>query len=164
MTAPLRARAYLPPGHGGTAFDLTTLLHDERRVRRKLLRLGGGDEVAVDFPGPITLEDGSALELEDGRLVGIVAGEEDLYEVRGRDTAHLLQICWHLGNRHLKAQIEAESDGLGRRILILRDRVIRDMLIGLGASIAEVREPFHPIEGAYHHSHGADAHALVYRK
>lgn len=163
MTAPLRARAYLPPGHGGTPFDLAVLLHDERRVRRKLLRLIHGDEVVVDFPAPVTLEHGGALELEDGRLVEIVAGEEDLYEVRGRDATHLMQLCWHLGNRHLKAQIEEEG-GLVRRILILRDHVIRDMLIGLGASVAEVSEPFHPIEGAYHHSHGADDHALVYRK
>jgi urease accessory protein len=164
MTAPLRARAYLPPGHGGTAFDLAILLHDERRVRRKLLRLVHGDEVVVDFPAPVTLEDGSALELEDGRLIEIVAGEEHLYEVRGRDTTHLMRLCWHLGNRHLKVQIEDESDGLGQRILILRDRVIRDMLIGLGASVAEVSEPFHPIEGAYHHSHAGEDHALIYRK
>lgn len=163
MTAPLRARAYLPPGHGGTAFDLAVLLHDERRVRRKLLRLIHGDEVVVDFPAPVTLEHGGALELEDGRLVEIIAGEETLHEVRGRDATHLMQLCWHLGNRHLKAQIEEEG-GQVRRILILRDHVIRDMLIGLGATVTEVSEPFHPIEGAYHHSHGAEDHALVYRK
>ena len=164
MTAPLRARAYLPPGHAGMPFDLVVLLHDERRVRRKLLRLVHGDEVAVDFPAPVTLEHGGALELEDGRLVEIIAGEEDLYEVRGRNATHLMQLCWHLGNRHLKAQIEDESDSLGQRILILRDRVIREMLVGLGASVADVREPFHPIEGAYHHSHGGEEHALLYRK
>ncbi len=45
------------------------------------------------------------------------------------------------------------------RILILRDHVIEDMLIGLGATVRHVREPFQPVRGAYHsgghgHAHG----------
>ena len=117
----------------------------------------------VDFPTPVTLESGGALTLEDGRLVEVVAGEEKLYQVRGRDSMHLMQICWHLGNRHLRVQIENEWEGLGERVLILRDHVIRDMLIGLGATVTEVSEPFHPLEGAYH-GHGDHGHALLNRR
>lgn len=164
MTATLRAISYRPPGHGGSTFDICVLLHDERRVRRKLLRLVHGDEVLIDFPAPITLENGGALELEDGRLAEIIAAEEHLYEVRGRDAKHLMQLCWHIGNRHAKAQIDNEWEGIGDRILILRDHVLRDMLVGLGATVTEVSEPFHPLEGAYHHAHGSEEHALLYRK
>ncbi len=165
MTNTLRAAAYVPPGTDhAAAFDFCILLHDERRVRRKLLRLQHGDEVLIDFPQPVTLENGSALELEDGRYAEIIAGEENLYEVRGRDAKHLMQLCWHIGNRHAKAQIETEWAGIGDRILILRDHVLRDMLVGLGAKVTEISEPFHPLDGAYAHAHGAEDHALIYRR
>ena len=75
----LRAVSHLPAGHGkGTPFDLVTLQHDERRVRRRLLTLVHGDEVLVDFPAPVTLDDRAALVLEDGRLVEVIDAEEDL--------------------------------------------------------------------------------------
>lgn len=160
MSATLRAISYLAPGHGRPVWDVAILLHDERRVRRRIIPLAHGDDVLVDFPEPVTLDDRGALELADGRLVEVIAGEEKLYEVRGRDATHLMQLCWHIGNRHAKAQIE--RDGNGDRILILRDPVLRDMLAGLGAQVAEVSEPFHPLEGAYHHGH-AESHALLHR-
>ena len=158
MPQTFRAVSYVAPGTlGRTPFDLAVLPHDQRRVRRRSLTLVHGDSVLVDFPEPITLENRSALELEDGRLVEILAAEELVYEVRARDRIHLMRLCWHLGNRHLKAQIEDD------RILILRDHVIRDMLHGLGATVTEVSEPFHPEEGAYSHSHAEPVHALLNR-
>ena len=72
-------------------------------------------------------------------------------DIRPRDSQHLIELAWHLGNRHLAAQIELE------RILIQRDHVIRDMLISLGATVTEVIEPFQPVRGAYH-SHGGHSH------
>jgi urease accessory protein len=156
MPQTFRAVGYLPPGEAGTPFDLAVLMHDERRVRRRMLTLAHGDTVLVDFPEPVTLADRSSLKLEDGRLVEIIAGEEQLYDIRGRDKEHLMRLCWHLGNRHLKTQIE---DG---RVLILRDHVIRDMLRGLGARVTDVTEPFNPEEGAYSHSH-EPPHALLNR-
>lgn len=151
----LRAISILPPDHGrGLPYDSVTLEHTERRLRRKLLRLAGGDEVMVDLPATLTLEHGSALELEDGRLVGIIAAEELLYDVRGRDTAHLVRLAWHIGNRHTSAQLEAG------RILIKRDHVLKTMLEGLGATIANVSEPFYAEHGAYH-SHADSGHALL---
>lgn len=152
--------------HGETAgampFDLAVLPHDERRVRRRLIPLVHGDGVLVDLPEPTTLDNRDCLRLEDGRLVEIIAAEERLYDVRGRDELHLMRLSWHLGNRHLKTQIERDETG-ALRILILRDHVIRDMLLGLGAIVREVSEPFYPEEGAYSHSHGEPAHALLNR-
>src|SRR5687767_15393107 len=166
MTETLRAISYHPPDavRDKIAFDFCLLYHDERRVRRKRLKLQHGDEVLVDFPEAVTLAHGGMLELDDGRYADIVAGEEKLYEVRGRDATHLMQLAWHLGNRHAKVQIEREWEGIGKRILILRDHVLRDMLIGLGATVTEVSEPFAPIEGAYGHAHGSVDHALLYKR
>jgi urease accessory protein len=109
----------------------------------------------VDLPQTTVLEHGDALALEDGRLVEVVAAEEELLEVTGHGAAELSQLAWHIGNRHLAAQIEQY------RILILRDQVIRDMLSGLGAHVRDVIEPFHPVRGAYSgqtHSHGHGDH------
>ncbi|MGV3491031.1 MAG: urease accessory protein UreE [Devosia sp.] len=158
MPQTLRAVRYVPPGtYDKTPFDLAVLPHDERRVRRRALTLVHGDTVLVDFPEPTTLDNRSALELDDGRLVEIIAGEELLYDVRGNDRIHLMRLTWHLGNRHLKTQIEDD------RVLILRDHVIKDMLRGLGAKVTDVSEPFYPEEGAYSHSHGEPVHALLNR-
>lgn len=152
-----RVTSILPPGHGrGLPYDTVTLDSDARRLRRKLLRLSGGDEVMIDLPQTVTLEHGSGLELDDGRIAGIIAADELLYEVRARDTAHLLRLAWHIGNRHTPAQLEQT------RILIRRDHVLKTMLEGLGASIANVTEPFSPEHGAYH-SHGPHSHALLSR-
>jgi urease accessory protein len=165
MSETLRAVSYVPPGvQRPDGFDPAVLTHDERRVRRRSIPLIHGDEVLVDFPEPVTLEHGGALQLEDGRYADIVAAEERLYEVRARDAKHLMQLCWHIGNRHAKAQIENEWEGIGDRILILRDHVLRDMLIGLGATVTEISEPFSPMDGAYAHAHGNENHALLYRK
>ena len=154
MGETLRALAYLPRGTR-KSYDHAALSHDERRVRRRVIHLAGGDDVLVDFPEPVTLADGSALQLEDGRHVEIVVTNETLYEVRGRDANHLMQLAWHIGNRHAKAEVDPAG-----RIVILRDHVLRDMLIGLGATVTEISEPFSPMDGAYAHDHG---HALLNR-
>lgn len=159
---PLRAVSYLPPGSAGSGWDVVTLRHDERRLRRRLITTVHDIEILVDFPQPVTVEQAGMFVLEDGRRLDIVAAEEDLYEVRGRDAIHLMQLCWHIGNRHARAQIEREWEGIGLRVLILRDHVLRDMLVGLGAAVVEISEPFRPQEGAYAaHAHGAETHVLL---
>lgn len=145
----LRAIAALPANHGkGRPFDTLTLTSDQRRVRRKLLTLPKGESVMVDFPDAVSLEHFGGLLLEDGRVVEIVAAPEPLLEVTGRSAEHLAQIAWHIGNRHMSAQIEK------KRILVPRDHVARTMLTGLGATVRDVTEPFSPERGAYHeHAH-----------
>lgn len=118
-----------------------------RHLRRKLITLQHGDEVLVDLEKPIKFEDRDCLILEDGRLVQIIASDEELLEVTARDAVHLTQFAWHIGNRHLEAQIETT------RILIRRDHVIAKMLEQLGAQVKEVREMFTPEHGAYSHGH-----------
>jgi urease accessory protein len=155
----LTVTAHIPAGRvKGKPFATLTLEADERRVRRKTLRLPDGQDILVDFPATVSLADGDALQLQDGRLVGITAASELLHEVTGSDRAHIVRLAWHIGNRHLPAQLEEN------RLLIRRDHVIRDMLVGLGATVRDVEAPFSPEHGAYSHSHGADGHALLYRR
>ncbi|MBE1206473.1 urease accessory protein UreE [Aminobacter carboxidus] len=135
---------------GAQPFDVAVLAHDERHVRRRVIALSQGERVLVDLPEPVVLETGVLLLLEDDRTVGIVAAEEQLYDIRARDAVHLTQLAWHIGNRHLAAAISAE------RILILRDHVIKAMLEGLGATVTDMLAPFEPVRGAYsgHGDHG----------
>lgn len=143
-----RVTTYLPAGTSGeTIVGSVTLGHDERHLRRKLLHLEDGDMVMLDLRQPVLFAHGDLMLMDDGNAVEVKAAEEKLFEVRPRDRLHLIELAWHLGNRHLPAQIEEE------RILILRDHVIRDMLAGLGATVTEVSERFQPMHGAYH-SHG----------
>jgi urease accessory protein len=141
---------------GPVPFDIVLLGHDERHLRRKVLTLVHGDQVLVDLAKPLRLAHGDRLVLEDGRHVEVIAAEEPLLEVTVPDAHALAVLAWHLGNRHLPAQIEAS------RILIARDHVIADMLAGLGASLREVSEPFDPEGGAYGgkggHAHGHHQH------
>jgi urease accessory protein len=132
-------------------FASVVLEHDERHLRRKVLELAEGGKLLVDLPEPVVLEHGDRLVLDDGRSVEIIAAQEDLYDVRVGERVPLRHLAWHLGNRHLAAQIDEH------RILIRRDHVIRDMLIGLGATVGDTVEPFQPVHGAYH-SHGGHGH------
>ena len=129
------------PAHGGA--PRAVLAHDARHLRRKTIALTDHSKVLIDLPEPVALNDGDLLELEDGSLVRIEAAAEDLYDIRGRDAVHLLQLAWHIGNRHLQAELRED------RILICRDHVIKAMLEGLGAVTTDIRAPFSPARGAY---------------
>ena len=130
-----------------TPWEIVVMDAEARHLRRKLITLQHGDEVMVDLEKTVRFEDRDCLILDDGRLVQIIASDEELLEVTARDAAHLTQLAWHIGNRHLEAQIEAT------RILIRRDHVIAKMLEQLGAGVKMVREPFSPEHGAYAHDH-----------
>jgi urease accessory protein len=128
----------------GTATDGIELTAEARHVRRKLLVTETGAEILVDLPLTVFIEDGDHLELDNGTYLEIRAAEEELLEVRGVSPAHVVTLAWHIGNRHLAAQLEWD------RILILNDRVISLMLENLGAKVTVVREQFSPAHGAYH--------------
>jgi urease accessory protein len=136
--------------------DAVLLDHEARHRRRVTMKGEDGLEFLLDLPEARALRDGDLLALEDGRFVEVKAAFEPLTRVIARDSAHLVRIAWHLGNRHLPAQF---GDNF---IFIRRDHVIEDMLRGLGATVLHVRAPFEPEGGAYahgghehgHHDHG----------
>jgi urease accessory protein len=143
-----------------TADGEVRLDFDERSRRRKRYETAGGIPFLLDLAEAAVLRDGDGLELEDGRVVLVRAAEEPLVEVRANGTSHLIRLAWHIGNRHLPAELQVE------RILIREDHVIEAMLRGLGATLAKVRAPFNPEGGAYgehnrsaHQHHHAHDHA-----
>lgn len=132
----------------GEPLGIVVLDAEQRHIRRRRITLANGEDVLVDFEKPVHLEQGDRLVLEDGRTAQVVAAPEELMQVTARDPQHLVVLAWHIGNRHLAAQVDAA------RILLRRDRIIRGMLEQLGATVTDVTEPFVPAHGAYHaHEH-----------
>lgn len=129
-------------GERAKAADTVRLTYDDRFLRRKVLTTTGGLRLLVDLAETVSVDDGDGFVAEDGRMVVVRAATEDLFAVTGPD---LPRIAWHIGNRHTPCQIEAG------RLLIQRDHVMKDMLAGIGAGVAEVHEPFTPEGGAYGH-------------
>ena len=132
----------------GQARDTVTLAFDDRFRRRIRLVADGGLEFLLDLPEATVLRGGDGLALEDGGFVRVAAAAEKLVEITAADAGALARLAWHIGNRHLPAEI-----GAGR-ILIRDDHVIVDMLKGLGARVRPVAAPFNPEGGAYgQHNH-----------
>lgn len=143
MSADLGKSLRLLPDLGGKPAHGTTVLgYDERLLRRKRLTTDKGDSFLVDLAETVSLTGGEAFELENGALIEVVAGDDALLEVTGRD---LMRFAWHIGNRHAPCQIEDS------RLLIQNDKVMADMLRQLGADVAEITAPFTPEGGAYGH-------------
>ncbi len=141
--------------HWSGPAELCRLDYAARFLRRKRLETEDGRGFVVDLAQTTSLDDGDALELDDGTRVEIRAAEEAVLVVTGAD---LPRLAWHIGNRHTPCQIAADH------LLIQADPVIRHMLEHLGAGITEATAPFTPEGGAYghgrthSHEHGATAH------
>ncbi|MEF2070540.1 urease accessory protein UreE [Consotaella aegiceratis] len=141
------AEAVRKHGDWSEAADTITLDETARHRRRMHMVSDGGIAFLLDLPEAVLLADGDGLQLDDGRIIEVKAKPEPLYAVTGDSPRHLLALSWHLGNRHQAAEI------LEHRLLIRREPVLREMLIGLGATVEEVEAPFHPEGGAYANGH-----------
>jgi urease accessory protein len=138
----------------GVPVGTITIDYEGRRRRRIAMSSDQGLSFLLDLPETAHLREGDGLVLEDGSMIEVKAKPEELCEICGKDEEHLLRLAWHIGNRHIEAQIG------GGRIVIRPDHVIEDMLRRLGASVKHVREAFDPEGGAYgvpHHAHHHEA-------
>lgn len=132
--------------------DTVRLSFDARSKSRLLLRLDSGEQVGLVVERGRVLRGGDVVRAQDGREVAIVADEEPLLEASSADPVVLARAAFHLGNRHVAVQI------MPGRLRFLDDRVLGDMVRGLGLEIIAVRAPFEPEGGAYghHHVHGSE--------
>ena len=137
-----------------TAHDTLTLPYEARHRRRTRLRTDRGDWILLDLPEATVMRDGDGILLESGGWVLVRAARETLAEITCDDPERLTKIAWHLGNRHLPTQIEAD------RLRIREDHVITEMVGILGGVVHIIEAPFDPEGGAYepqrHPSRGPD--------
>ncbi len=136
----------------GEIIDRVVLDHGDRHRRRMAMRGVGGTAFLLDLPEATVLDDGDALVLEDGRLIEVEAAPERLLEIRASSEHALRRLIWHIGNRHIPAEIGPDA------VWIAHDHVLADMVRGLGGTAEAVERPFRPEGGAYAggHSHGHD--------
>jgi urease accessory protein len=143
--AVVRAGTWAPE----SARDWIVLASDERFRRRSRMTTASGIEFLLDLADATVLNDGDALAFEDGACVRIEAAPEPLVEISADDAATLARLAFHIGNRHVPAEIRSD------RIRIRDDRVIVNLLRRMGARTRRLRAPFHPEPGALAgHGHG----------
>ncbi|WP_375459000.1 urease accessory protein UreE [uncultured Enterovirga sp.] len=130
--------------------DTLTLDHEGRHRRRFAMTAEGGLAFLLDLDRATVLDDGDAVKLEDGRLVQVRAAPERLIEITTGNPLRLMKVAWHIGNRHVAAEIGEEA------LYIPYDHVLLEMVRGLGATAREVERPFRPERGAYEGGHGHD--------
>ncbi len=153
----IRATKVLAAGHWDRSkeADRIELPHDGRHRRRVAMRAAADTVFLLDLTDATMLKDGEGLLLEDGRVVRVVAAAEPIVEITA-DTHLLARVAWHIGNRHVPAEI------LKDRIRIARDHVLEEMVEKLGAKVTRVEAPFDPEGGAYAQetarAHGHDHH------
>ena len=120
--------------------DFIELSYDERFLRRKKLTSYNGIEFLVDLKNTISLKKDDMFKLDSGLLINVRYKIEELLEIKGNN---LMQLIWHIGNRHIPCQIEEN------RILIQNDKVIEEMILRLNGQTKVVLETFDPEGGAY---------------
>ncbi len=137
--------------------DRLILPFDRRQKSRLRTRLESGTEVGLFLERGTMLRDGDFLQTEEGLLVRVVAAPEQVYLVRCDSPLQLMRAAYHLGNRHVPLEI---GDGW---LKLRRDAVLRDMLIGLHATVSDAELPFDPEAGAYGggHTHGDESHRPI---
>ena len=127
---------------------LTVSLTFEARTKsRLLLRLDGGGEAALVVARGRLLRGGDRVRTEDGREVDVIAAPEELLEAGSEDAQLIAKAAYHLGNRHVAVEVGPN------RLRFLEDRVLGEMVRGLGLAVTAVRAPFEPEGGAYGHQH-----------
>ncbi|MEM8594351.1 MAG: urease accessory protein UreE [Pseudomonadota bacterium] len=115
---------------------------DVRQKARFRINLDNGESVGVQLERGRILRGGDKLRTEDGRVVEVVAAPEHVSSVRATGVL-LARICYHLGNRHVPLQVM--DDGCRYQ----HDRVLDDMVQGIGGHVDVHHAPFEPEAGAY---------------
>ena len=147
----LKSRLATVAGTVHAQLKLTFDLRQKSRLRTKLV---DGEEAWLMMPRGEILRGGDLLQAVDGRIVEVVSETEDVLHVTCVDAAALARAAYHLGNRHVPVQI---GDGWLR---FQADKVLGQMLVGLGVEVSTLTAPFEPEAGAYaggHHHHSMDA-------
>jgi urease accessory protein len=139
----------------GPFIDEVVLDYDHRHRRRIVLKGEGGHQFLLDLGEVPDLRDGDGIVLDNGQIVLVRAAPEALLEIHAHGAIHMARLAWHIGNRHLAAEIGEHS------IRIRADHVIAQMVEGLGGHVHAIEAPFNPEGGAYGGPAPAQEHAHI---
>ena len=137
-------------GEGQEAMGSVTLSFDQRVKSRLKVELDNGEAAGLFLPRGCILKHGDRIVAESGEVVAVRAADETVSTVYVIDPVLMARACYHLGNRHVALQIDADF------VRYQHDHVLDEMVEGLGLSVICEQAPFEPEAGAYHgggHSH-----------
>ncbi len=135
--------------NGLEPIDSITLIYDDRFRRRLVMKTDGGKEFLLDLVKTTELRSGDLIELDNGEYIEVKAACEKLMKATSNDPLLIMKAAWHIGNRHLSCEIQAN------KILLRFDHVIMHMLQNLGLTLEVINQPFNPEGGAYGESRTA---------
>ena len=139
--------------HTQVAVDTTlTLPYDKRTKGRLRVTLDDQRDAGLYLERGKLLREGDRIVSDCGVLVEIRAATEPVSSITCDDPLLFARACYHLGNRHVQLQIEAQE------LRYLHDHVLDDMLEKLGLTVQHAERPFNPEAGAYGGGH-SHAHA-----
>ena len=121
------------------------ILDSQDRYRRRIKLVSKRNvSFLLDEKKTVFLKNGALLILSNSYKIKVIAKTEDVLKIEAGSINNLLVLAWHLGNRHIPAEIHQNY------ILIKRDKVIGKMLKLLGAKVFKEKLSFSPESGAYH--------------
>ena len=121
------------------------ILDSQDRNRRRIKLVSKRNiSFLLDEKKTVFLKNGALLILSNSYRIKVIAKIEDVLKIEAGSISNLLVLAWHLGNRHIPAEIHQSY------ILIKRDEVIGKMLKLLGAKVFKEKLSFTPELGAYH--------------
>ena len=123
---------------------------EQRQKSRLRAQLDSGEEVGLVLPRGEILRGGDLVTASDGRIIEVIARPEPLLHVECDTPVALARIAYHLGNRHVPLEV---GEGYLR---LSPDRVIEQMILGLGARLRKIEAAFEPEAGAYGGGHRHD--------
>jgi urease accessory protein len=133
----------IPGGAEGQEAQEVLRLPFARRDRsRQRLVLPSGREAGLCLPRGAVLRHGDLLVSTEGVRVRVEADDERLSRVGFANARDLARACCHLGNRHAPMQIGPDW------VQYLEDRVLDEVMAGLGFGVEHLLGPFEPEPGA----------------
>ena len=124
--------------------DEIVLDYQDRNRRRIKLDSKKKISFLLDEKETVFLNNGSLLILSNEYKVKVIAKLENVFKVEAKDKRNLSALAWHIGNRHIPAEIHKDY------IIIQRDEIISRMLKLLGAKVVKKKLSFTPEKGAYY--------------
>ena len=128
-------------GHHEVQGSLTLPSALRERSRQRVV-LASGQEAGLILPRGTVLRHGDLLQTNEGYVVRVEAAEEPLSVARFDNQQDMARACLHLGNRHVPLEVGPAQ------VQYIQDKVLDDMLQGLGFAVEHCLGPFQPEPGA----------------
>ena len=132
--------------------DFITLDHIQRAKGRFKVQSVAGLEVGIFLKRGHVIHLGEVLRSNCGKNIKVLGAIENVITASSTDRAVFCRACYHLGNRHVKVQLDDQW------LRIIADHVLEDMLLKLGLSLQREQSVFVPESGAYLINTGHAAH------